>query len=74
MPMPPQNGASGKNTGSVIGIVIIVIVLAFGGFYFWGKRLSEEPSVPDAAGLSNEKSMPVPGSAADEMSVGGEEI
>ena len=39
-----QNEPSGnrKNVSSFIGIVIIVFVLALGGFYLWGKRIAEE--------------------------------
>ncbi len=34
------NGSGEKNTGSIIGIIIIVLVLALGGLYFWGKRVA----------------------------------
>ncbi len=74
--VPPQDEHPGKNVGSVVGIVIIIIVLAFGGFYFWGKRLSEESSLaPDATGLRGEESLfvPAPGSTVDETIVGDEE-
>lgn len=42
-----ENGSGGKNTGSIIGIIIIVLVLIVGGLYFWGKRLVEnKPPLP----------------------------
>ncbi len=31
-----------KSFGPVIGIIIIIIILALGGFYFWGQRLVKE--------------------------------
>lgn len=33
----------GKNTGAIIGIIIIVIILVVGGLYIWGKRLVGSP-------------------------------
>lgn len=41
---PPQasfNHDEGKPVGAIIGIIIIVIVLAIGGLYFWGSRLNK---------------------------------
>ncbi|MBI1998770.1 MAG: hypothetical protein HYS73_00350 [Parcubacteria group bacterium] len=45
--LPPLENAGGggsgeKNAGSIIGIIIIVLVLALGGLYFWGKRVAEK--------------------------------
>lgn len=62
--MPQGNDSGGKNTGSIIGIVLIVLVLILGGLYFWGKRLSEESSLVPTS--SN--------SAADEAIVGEESV
>ena len=32
--------------GPLVGIVIIVVMLALGALYFWGKRLNEQAPVP----------------------------
>ena len=51
--MPPtQNPGSTPPTkqpegmGPLVGIVIIVVMLALGALYFWGKRLNEQAPVP----------------------------
>jgi hypothetical protein len=38
----PQKKRGGM--GATVGIVIIVILLIFGGLYFWGARLNQEQS------------------------------
>ena len=39
----PTSAEGGKKPmGPIVGVVIIVIVLIFGGLYFWGSQLSEE--------------------------------
>ena len=53
---PPGNR---KNVSSVIGIVIIVFVLALGGFYFWGKRIAEKVDIAPAEETSENVSAPV---------------
>ena len=71
---PPQEPAPQKNIGSVIGIVVIIAVLALGGLYFWGKRLSQEPSpVPDESVFDiDDESALTPPSAEDEALTGEE--
>ena len=36
-----------KSAGPIVGIVIIVLILVFGGLYFWGQRAVEEPTAQD---------------------------
>ena len=42
-------GTSEKKTsvGSIVGIVIIVVILIFGGLYFWGAQLEKEQMMQD---------------------------
>lgn len=43
VPPPEEKG----HFGAWAGIVIIVVILALGGLYFWGKKLNNEgPSMP----------------------------
>ncbi|MBI2888928.1 MAG: hypothetical protein HYY60_01320 [Parcubacteria group bacterium] len=49
-----QSGSGEKNTGSIIGIIIIVLVLALGGLYFWGKRVAEKDNNPNNTNLPRE--------------------
>jgi len=39
-PRPEQNGER-KQMGPMLGIVIILIIIVFGGLYFWGARLND---------------------------------
>lgn len=46
-PMPKKEGGM----GAIVGVIIIVIVLILGGLYFWGERLyKESPAEPAAEG------------------------
>jgi len=45
--VPTGDERGQKSAGPVIGIIIIVLVLVFGGLYFWGKRVTQEPT-PEA--------------------------
>ena len=38
----PKGGAAGPT----VGIIIIVILLAFGAFYFWGAKLNQQDQQP----------------------------
>ena len=40
--------------GSIIGAIIIIILLAFGAFYFWGARLNQIDNNPPPLILGNE--------------------
>ena len=42
----PIQGAPKKSAGPFIGIIIIVIVIVLGAFYFWGAELNTQP-VPE---------------------------
>ena len=50
---PPQEEASSsgqtpqKSMGPMLGIVIIVILLVLGGFYFWGTQIKDRSQVED---------------------------
>jgi hypothetical protein len=46
--------------GPVVGIIIIIAVLVFGGLYFWGMQLDEQAQVNEEAALD----APVDDSAA----------
>jgi len=66
--MPNPETPQGKNAGSVVGIIVIVLVLALGGFYFWGKQLREETPLPEESDTS--LLVPAPGNeGVDEMIV-----
>jgi|GEM_PF-4682849 len=63
--MPPSRDyAPGENslprttvpasTGPIIGAIIISILLAFGGLYFWGQYLSERGSSEQLPFISSE--------------------
>jgi len=42
-PTPAEGGK--KPMGPIVGVVIIVIVLIFGGLYFWGAKVSKEKTM-----------------------------
>lgn len=42
----PETGDE-KSTGSIVGIIIIVIVLILGGFYFWGQKIDKEATIDE---------------------------
>ena len=50
---PPQEEASSsgqtpqKSMGPMLGIVIIVILLVLGGFYFWGTQIKDRSQVQE---------------------------
>lgn len=43
--LPEHTKKSGGN-GPVVGIVIVVLLLIFGGLYFWGAVLNDRQSPP----------------------------
>ena len=49
---PLQKRSSG--TGSLVGAVIIILLLAFGALYFWGAKLNDGNSNPPPLILGNE--------------------
>ena len=51
--VPPQKPES-SGTGALVGALIIVILLAFGAFYFWGATLNKTNSNPPPLILGNE--------------------
>lgn len=38
--LPPGHSSG---TGAIVGVIIIVVVLALGGLYFWGAQMNREP-------------------------------
>ncbi len=56
--IPPMQTQKKSSVGAIIGIVIIIIVLAIGGLYFWGAELNN-----DANPLENQEIQPL--SASD---------
>lgn len=47
-----QNKSAG--TGSLVGAVIIILLLAFGAFYFWGAKLNQGDDNPPPLILGDE--------------------
>lgn len=45
-PISPIPESPKKSFGPLIGIVIIIIVLAVGAFYFWGEKLVVDNDLP----------------------------
>ncbi len=43
-PVPNTEPVSKSSAGPVIGAVIVIIILALGGLYFWGAELNEGPA------------------------------
>lgn len=48
----PMQGTPKKSVGPIVGIIIIVIVLVIGAFYFWGAELNQTPAPATASPLS----------------------
>lgn len=42
--------------GSIVGIVIILLLLAFGALYFWGERLNNESAQEEIAFIPGDNS------------------
>lgn len=49
-PMPEEK----SHFGAISGIVIIVVILALGGLYLWGKELSNQAPATPESGVMNE--------------------
>lgn len=50
-PMPEEK----SHFGAISGIVIIVVILALGGLYLWGKELNnQKPATSESAVVNNE--------------------
>jgi len=45
--VPTSAQQHGRETGPVVGIIIIIIVLILGGLYVWGARLSKMDQIAD---------------------------
>ncbi len=43
--LPPRK----KESGPLVGIVIILVILIFGAFYFWGARLNKADGAANQA-------------------------
>jgi len=57
-PLPEEGQQEEKSTGPLVGIIIVVVVLVFGGLYFWGKQVSENSQIeleelPSASEITN---------------------
>lgn len=55
MPQAPQvgNPQSASPIGPIVGVIIIVLVLALGGLYFWGKELAQQDSLESTNDIVN---------------------
>lgn len=49
MPAAPSPAPEKKAFGPLIGIVIVIVALVIGAFYFWGQKASQESSSADGA-------------------------
>ena len=47
----PEEPRSSGDIGPVIGIVIIIVLLIFGGLYFWGAQLNRQASNDAVSGF-----------------------
>jgi hypothetical protein len=58
-----------KQMGPLMGIVIIIAILVFGGLYFWGARINnietEEENIPLILGDDGSSLLPVDSNAED---------
>ena len=50
-----QTSTPQKQMGPIFGIVIIVILLILGGFYFWGAQLSDDSQIQDKTEMTAEE-------------------
>ena len=41
---PQQKKPTDEGSGPIIGVIIVVILLAFGALYFWGQKLNRQSS------------------------------
>jgi len=48
-----SQGPHNKSTGPIVGIIVIVVVLIFGGLYFWGQQIIKEGASPTSEEILN---------------------
>jgi len=53
-PVQPEKPTTRSGFGSIIGAIIIILLLAFGAFYFWGAKLNGTDTNPPPLILGNE--------------------
>ncbi|PIT96793.1 hypothetical protein COT82_01230 [Candidatus Campbellbacteria bacterium CG10_big_fil_rev_8_21_14_0_10_35_52] len=39
---PQTNGERSKSIGPIIGLAIIIVILIFGGLYYWGSQINKQ--------------------------------
>ncbi|MEK7589775.1 MAG: hypothetical protein AAB475_00780 [Patescibacteria group bacterium] len=44
-----QESGEKKSVGPIIGIAIIVVIIIFGGLYYWGSKLNTDDTIIDIA-------------------------
>lgn len=44
---PVMDGGKKSSVGSIVGAVIVIVILIFGGLYFWGAQLEKEQLYED---------------------------
>jgi hypothetical protein len=63
--MEVENKEEQKHMGPLMGIVIIIVILVFGGLYFWGARINnaeyEKEEIPQILGDDGSKIIPQDG-------------
>jgi len=62
-----------KHFGPLIGILIIVTVLVFGGLYFWGASL-QKATTPGTSNINNESSFETLDATTEEYTMTDEEF
>ncbi|MCK4386610.1 MAG: hypothetical protein KAV41_00800 [Candidatus Pacebacteria bacterium] len=58
-PDMPEETSGKKQTGSLVGVIIIIVILIIGGLYFWGSKITPQiedeavPAAEDAAEIAD---------------------
>lgn len=53
--MEENNFNQKKPIGPVIGIAIIIVILIFGGLYYWGAKISKQDAIDNQENLTAEQ-------------------
>lgn len=61
-----QPAVSRPGSGALVGAIIVILLLALGGFYFWGARLNGENNPPPLILGNDTASAEIPNDASDE--------
>lgn len=50
--VPQINEKQTKSVGAIIGIAIIIVIIIFGGLYYWGAQISNQKTQSDQQGTT----------------------